>query len=181
MKDLSKNLKQYLNTDINFYRLSEILQDEEYMDGNRIPLKCQYCDSVNILKHYKVDFNSLDDRYKEQILEIYPDIDNDIITFWTCTDCDSIVAIKLYSHKSHNEKKIYYHKFDSFNQIIKDLKSKGYLEKTNEPCKCWYCQSDKITIKEKEDRNISICENCKKVLGIQFDNTWRILVETDRN
>lgn len=179
MKQFSENLQQYLKTDIDLYRFSNTLMDEEYMDKNRIPLMCQYCNSENLTKHRKVDFDTLPENYQKQILDIYPDLDSSIITFWTCDECDSIVALKLYSHKNHQEKKIYYHKYDSFHQIIKDLKKKGYLESGNEPCQCWYCQSDKIEIKNEKDRGVAICQDCKKVLGYAYNNSWRIVVEND--
>lgn len=180
MKKLNDNLQDFLKTDIDLYSLSQILLDEEYIDTDKNPLMCLYCNNEEFTKYHKIDIQEIEKKYQEQILEIYPDIENSIITFWVCNSCDSVVAIKLYSHKSRKEKKIYYHKFDSFNQIIKDLKQKSYLEKNNEPCKCWYCQSDKIEIREKEDRNVAICQDCKKVLGFEFDNAWRILVENER-
>ena len=180
MTALSKNLQPFIKNDIDLYRLSQILQDEEYIDENRKPLMCQYCDSEEFEKHHKIETTKIPDYYYEQIKEIYPDLENQIITFWVCKKCDNVVAVKLYSHKSHQEKKIYYTKFDSFHQIIKDLKAKNYLEEDNEPCQCWYCQSDKIKIKQgKENRTIATCEDCGKVLGVYYDNVWRILVETD--
>lgn len=178
MKELVPNLKQLIKTNIDAYRLSQYLLDEEYMDENRNPLKCQYCNNETFTIYHKIEFETIEDKYKNQILEIYPEIENSIITFWVCTNCDSVVAIKLYSHKSHNEKKIYYTKFDSFNEIIDDLVENGYLDwQTKEPCQCWYCQSDKIKIVDEENCKKAICENCNKVLGYNYDNTWNLKVE----
>lgn len=179
---LSPILQKLMKSNIDKYRLSNYLLDEEYIDEDRKPLKCLHCDSENIKKYHKIDFNNVEEKYKNQLMCIYPDLDNNVITFWVCEDCDEVISIKLYSHKNHQEKKIYYTKFDSFNEIKKDLKINGYLEKYNdEPCQCWYCQSDEIIIKKHEDRNVAICENCKNVLGFQFNNDWRILVEVDKN
>lgn len=180
MKQLTSNLQKLIKTNIDAYRLSEYLLNEEYMDEDRNPIKCQYCNSENLIKHHKVEFEKIEDKYKEQIKDIYPEIENNIITFWVCNDCDSVVAIKLYSHKSHNEKKIYYSKFDSFNEIINDLQKNGYLDwQTKEPCQCWYCQSDKIKIVKEENCEKAICENCNKTLGYNYNNIWNLKVELE--
>lgn len=180
MKQLTSNLQKLIKTNIDAYRLSEYLLNEEYMDEDRNPIKCQYCNSENLIKHHKVEFEKIEDKYKEQIKDIYPEIENNIITFWVCNDCDSVVAIKLYSHKSHNEKKIYYSKFDSFNEIINDLQKNGYLDwQTKEPCQCWYCQSDKIKIVKEENCEKAICENCNKILGYNYNNIWNLRVELE--
>lgn len=180
MKDLSKNLKPFIKNDIDVYKLTSILKNEEYIDEEDKPLICQYCDSENIEKRHKIDYISLDNKYKEQILNIYPDIEDDaIITFWVCMDCNSIIAIKVYSQKNMQEKRIYHHKFDSFTQIIKDLSKKGFLELNNEPCKCWYCDSDNVEIKEDEDRQVAKCNNCNKVLGYNYNDEWFIKVENE--
>ena len=180
MKQLTSNLQKLIKTNIDAYRLSEYLLNEEYMDEDRNPIKCQYCNSENLIKHHKVESEKIEDKYKEQIKDIYPEIENNIITFWVCNDCDSVVAIKLYSHKSHNEKKIYYSKFDSFNEIINDLQKNGYLDwKTKEPCQCWYCQSDKIKIVKEENCEKAICENCNKILGYNYNNIWNLKVELE--
>lgn len=180
MKQLTSNLQKLIKTNIDAYRLSEYLLNEEYMDEDRNPIKCQYCNSENLIKHHKVEFEKIEDKYKEQIKDIYPEIENNIITFWVCNDCDSVVAIKLYSHKSHNEKKIYYSKFDSFNEIINDLQKNGYLDwQTKEPCQCWYCQSDKIKIVKEENCEKAICENCNKILGYNYNNIWNLKVELE--
>ena len=180
MKQLTSNLQKLIKTNIDAYRLSEYLLNEEYMDEDRNPIKCQYCNSENLIKHHKVEFEKIEDKYKEQIKDIYPEIENNIMTFWVCNDCDSVVAIKLYSHKSHNEKKIYYSKFDSFNEIINDLQKNGYLDwQTKEPCQCWYCQSDKIKIIKEENCEKAICENCNKILGYNYNNIWNLRVELE--
>lgn len=180
MKQLTSNLQKLIKTNIDAYRLSEYLLNEEYMDEDRNPIKCQYCNSENLIKHHKVEFEKIEAKYKEQIKDIYPEIENNIITFWVCNDCDSVVAIKLYSHKSHNEKKIYYSKFDSFNEIINDLQKNGYLDwQTKEPCQCWYCQSDKIKIVKEENCEKAICENCNKILGYNYNNIWNLRVELE--
>lgn len=179
MKELSNTLKPFIKTNIDVYKLTSILKDEEYIDEEDIPIMCQYCDSENLEKRHKIEFITLEDNFKQQIKDIYPDIDdNSIITFWICVNCGSIVAIKPYTHKNMQEKRIYHHKFDSFSQIINDLKNQGYVESNNEPCKCWYCNSDKIEIKKDEDREIAKCGNCSKVLGYNYSD-WFLKVENE--
>lgn len=171
---LTPILQSLMKSNIDKYRLSNYLLDEEYIDDNRNPLKCLHCDSEKIKKIHKIEFNSIEEKYKDQLMSLYPELENNIITFWICEDCDEVIAIKLYSHKNHQEKKIYYTKFDSFNEIKKDLKENGYLESNNEPCQCWYCKSDNINIKNREDRNVAICLDCNKVLGYEMNDLWML-------
>lgn len=179
MKMYSKHLNSLIKNEIDLYRLSHIMMDEEYIDKDSIPIVCQFCEGENLTKHHRVNFSEVEKKYQEEILEIYPDLDSSCITFWTCDNCDSVVAVKLYSHKTHQEKKIYHHRFDSFFQILKDLRDKEYLEIDNKPCQCFYCDADEIEFKSDEDRVTAICKNCLKVLGYSYNNSWRIIVEDD--
>lgn len=179
MKNFTNRLNSLIQNEIDLYRLSNIMMDEDYIDKNSIPITCQFCDGESLTKHHRINFQDVEKKYQEEILEIYPDLDSSCITFWTCDNCDSVVAVKLYSHKTHQEKKIYHHKYDSFHQILKDLKEKGYLESNNKPCQCFYCDTDEIEFKKDEDRITAICKNCSKVLGYAYNDSWRIVVEND--
>jgi hypothetical protein len=170
MRELSNSLKSLLQNDTDIYNLTDIMYNEDYIDEDGLPLLCQYCDSSNIEKIYKVDFDNIDEKYKKQILEIYPTIESSIITFWVCRDCDSVLAIKRYANVS---KKILHHKFDKRTAIINDLKEKGYIDEECKPLKCWYCQSTNFSSK-KDEYNVDYicCIDCKKELAKKLDKDW---------
>lgn len=173
---LSKNLQNLIKSEIDEFNLINILQEEEYVDENNEPLICLHCDNEEIEKYHKVDINTLDENIQKQIYEICPNLDTTIITFWICKNCKEVIAVKLYSHSSRSEKKIYYSRFDSFNEVLKELKEHKYIDiHSHEPFVCWYCYCDDINIHKNENKEIiATCPDCGKILGNKISDIWRI-------
>ena len=172
---LSETLKPLFTDMQDYFHLSNILSDEEYIDENDKPLLCYHCDSENIEKFEDVEFKDIPEKYQEQLQNMYANVKDLVITYWVCKDCDEVVAFEKIERGSKTGTKIYYCKYDSFNNIISFLRQKKYLNQDLQPSICWHCGSEAhLEHNKKENELIAECPDCKKILGKKFTNSWWI-------
>ena len=176
-KPLSKHLQPLITTTHDVLHFTSILQDEEYVDDDMYPIQCYYCDSTSIKRHHRVLFEEQPLEIQTQIMEICPAFDEHLLTYWICEDCNSVLAVKSYTRKSQQEKKIQYIKYDSFVQAIAYLKENEYLTEESKPIVCFNCDSEDLQYKQVEHCLQASCKACKKVLGYKHNGFWRICLE----